>query len=60
MIHYPIPVHLQPAYSFLGIGKGAYPEAERMASEIITLPMYPELSMEQARKVVDAIAAFYS
>jgi len=60
MIHYPIPVHLQPAYSFLGIGTGTYPEAERMASEIITLPMYPELSMEQARKVVDAIAAFYA
>jgi len=60
MIHYPIPVHLQEAYSFLGIGEGAYPESEAMAKEIITLPMYPELTMEQARTVVDALASYYA
>jgi len=60
MIHYPVPVHLQEAYAHLKLKKGAYPEAESMASEIITLPMYPELSMEQARTVVDAIAGFYN
>ncbi len=60
MIHYPIPVHLQKAYSFLGLGKGSYPEAERLATEIITLPMYPELSNEQARQVTDAICEFYA
>ena len=60
MVHYPIPVHLQPAYSFLGLGAGAYPEAEFMAREIITLPMYPELSAEQAHVVVNALASYYA
>ena len=59
MIHYPIPVHLQEAYAHLKLKKGAFPEAERMASEIITLPMYPELSMDQARTVVEAIIGFF-
>lgn len=59
-IHYPIPVHLQEAYSFLDKRNGAYPEAEAMANEIITLPMYPELSTDQARQVVDALATFYA
>lgn len=60
MIHYPIPVHLQPAYSFLGLGEGSFPEAEKMAREIISLPMYPELSGEQIRTVVEAIREFYA
>ncbi|MEO8288853.1 MAG: DegT/DnrJ/EryC1/StrS family aminotransferase [Chloroflexota bacterium] len=60
MIHYPIPVHLQEAYSFLGLGEGTYPEAESIAREIITLPMYPELTMQNARTVVDALVSFYA
>jgi dTDP-4-amino-4,6-dideoxygalactose transaminase len=60
MVHYPIPVHRQGAYNFLGIGEGAYPQAEAMANEIITLPMYPELTSEQARTVVDAMASYYA
>ncbi len=60
MVHYPIPVHLQPAYSFLNKTEGTYPEAEAMAKEIVTLPMYPELSGEQARSVVDALASYYA
>lgn len=59
-IHYPIPVHLQGAYKFLGLGEGAYPEAESMAKEIITLPMYPELSAEQAQTIVGALASYYA
>jgi dTDP-4-amino-4,6-dideoxygalactose transaminase len=59
MIHYPIPVHLSTAYAFLGLREGSYPEAERMAREIITLPMYAELTDEQARMVVEALRAFY-
>ena len=59
MIHYPTPVHLQPAYLHLELGRGAYPFAEKMADEIVTLPMYPELTDEQARVVVGAIASFY-
>lgn len=59
VIHYPVPVHLQGAYQFLGLGKGSYPQAEAMAKEIISLPMYPELSGEQIRRVVDAIKEFF-
>jgi dTDP-4-amino-4,6-dideoxygalactose transaminase len=59
-IHYPIPVHLQPAYSFLGLREGSYPLAESLAKEIISLPMYPELSAEQIRTVVEAIGEFYA
>ncbi len=59
-VHYPVPVHLQEAYSGLGLGVGSYPEAERMAAEIVTLPMYPELSEGQAHRVVEAIASYFS
>lgn len=59
MIHYPVPVHLSTAYGFLALPQGSYPLAESMAREIITLPMYAELTDEQARKVVDALASFY-
>jgi dTDP-4-amino-4,6-dideoxygalactose transaminase len=50
-IHYPIPVHLQEAYRFLGRGKGSYPVAERCAGEFLSLPMFPELSREQIEAV---------
>lgn len=60
MIHYPIPVHLQQAYSFLGLGRGAYPQAERLADEIVSLPMYPELSGEQIHTVVQAVGDFFA
>ncbi len=42
-IHYPVPIHLQPAYRELGYGAGSFPEAERQAAEVLSLPMYPEL-----------------
>ena len=60
MIHYPVPVHLSKAYSFLGLGEGSFPEAESMAREIITLPMYAELTETQAQTVVDVVAAYYT
>jgi dTDP-4-amino-4,6-dideoxygalactose transaminase len=43
-IHYPIPLHLQPAYHWMQLGRGAYPIAERCADEFLSLPMYPELT----------------
>ena len=60
MIHYPVPVHLSKAYSFLRLGEGSFPEAESMAREIITLPMYAELTDTQAQTVVDVVAAYYT
>lgn len=59
MIHYPIPVHLQPAYTFLRLKEGAYPQAEGLANEIVSLPMYPELTGEQIRTVVQAVGEFF-
>jgi dTDP-4-amino-4,6-dideoxygalactose transaminase len=54
-IHYPIPVHLMEAYRDLGYGEGSFPEAERAAREVLSLPMYPELRDEQIRTVAHAV-----
>jgi len=59
-IHYPIPIHLQEAYKELGHKKGDFPVAERLAGEILSLPMYPELGEEGVAAVVDAVRSFYS
>jgi dTDP-4-amino-4,6-dideoxygalactose transaminase len=57
LIHYPVPVHRQPAYAALG-APGAFPVAERMAREVLSLPMYPELQTEEVTRVVKAIQRF--
>jgi dTDP-4-amino-4,6-dideoxygalactose transaminase len=54
-IHYPIPIHLQKAYQDLGYGPGSFPIAEAAAREVLTLPLYPELTAEQQDHVVAAI-----
>lgn len=54
-IHYPIPVHLQQAYAHLGLGPGTTPVAERCAGEILSLPMFPELTASQVETVVAAL-----
>jgi len=58
-IHYPIPLHLQKAYSFMGIKKGSFPVSEKVADEILSLPMYPELSEEQIGHITDSIKEFF-
>ena len=55
LIHYPIPLHLQPAFAGLGRRPGDLPIAERACSEILSLPLYPELRDEQAAAVVAAV-----
>jgi len=55
LIHYPIPLHLQPAFAGLGPGPGRLPVVERAAGEILSLPLYPELGDAQARYVVGAL-----
>jgi dTDP-4-amino-4,6-dideoxygalactose transaminase len=54
-IHYPIPVHLQEAYQFLGHTEGSFPVAERCAEEFLSLPMFPELTTEQIHSVADEL-----
>ncbi len=58
-IHYPIPIHLQPAYKNLGYRKGDFPISEQYADEILSLPMYPELAPEQIAYVTGAIKNFF-
>jgi dTDP-4-amino-4,6-dideoxygalactose transaminase len=56
-IHYPVPVHLTPAFAGLGLRPGAFPHAEKAAAEILSLPLYPQLTAEQQERVVAALAA---
>ncbi|MHC5938249.1 DegT/DnrJ/EryC1/StrS family aminotransferase [Nostoc sp.] len=55
-IHYPIPCHLQPAFTNLGYQLGDFPQAEKLSKQILSLPMYPGLSSSQIKEVVAAIA----
>jgi dTDP-4-amino-4,6-dideoxygalactose transaminase len=57
-LHYPTPVHLQPCYEFLQIAPGSLPITEALASRVISLPMYPELTREQVEFVCDQIKQF--
>jgi dTDP-4-amino-4,6-dideoxygalactose transaminase len=58
MIHYPIPPHLQPAYSELGLKRGSLPIAEAIHREVVSLPMGPHLSSDQQKQVIAALQIF--
>jgi len=58
-LHYPVPVHLQPAYAEFGYRPGDFPQAEAAAAEVLSLPMFAELTGAQQRKVGDALRAAY-
>jgi len=58
-LHYPIPLHLTQAYAHLGYKKGDFPVAEKLSDEILSLPMFPELTEEQIDYVCEAIKNFY-
>ena len=54
-IHYPIPIHQLPAFQYLGYSAGAFPTAERIADRILSLPIFPGITVEQQVRVVDAL-----
>lgn len=58
LIHYPIPIHLQRAYEDSGIKRGSLPTTEKIAEEILSIPIYPELKRDQVEEVADSIKEF--
>jgi dTDP-4-amino-4,6-dideoxygalactose transaminase len=59
-IYYPLSLHLQPCFAHLGYRKGSLPHSETASEQVISLPVYPELSLEQQQAVIDAVLEFYA
>jgi dTDP-4-amino-4,6-dideoxygalactose transaminase len=58
-IYYPLPMHLQQCFAYLGYTAGAFPESERASKEVISLPVYPELTSAQQDEVIEAVRSFF-
>lgn len=58
-VYYPLPLHLQPCFAYLGYHEGQCPEAERASKEVLSLPIYPELTTAQLDEVIAAVRGFF-
>lgn len=58
IIHYPVPIHLQEAYKYLGYLQGSFPVAEKIAKEIVSLPIFPQLKDEEVKRIVELINSY--
>ena len=58
-IHYPMPLHLQPCFKYLGYEEGEFPVAEKISKEVLSLPMFPEMTEEEQNMVIDTIISFF-
>ena len=58
-LHYPMPLHLQKAFAYMNHKKGDFPAAEKGCDEILSIPMFPEITDEQVNYVCDTIKSFY-
>jgi len=59
-VYYPLPIHLQKVYSYLGYAPGSFPEAEAASADVLALPIFPEITAEEQATVVNAISEFYT
>src|SRR5262249_10566439 len=59
VVYYPLPLHQQPAFAYLGYRQGDCAESERAAAEVLSIPIFPEITEEQQRLVVSSIEKFY-
>jgi dTDP-4-amino-4,6-dideoxygalactose transaminase len=58
-VYYPVPLHLQPCFADLGYRQDQFPESEAAAAQVLSLPVYPELSLDELERVGTAIEEFY-
>jgi dTDP-4-amino-4,6-dideoxygalactose transaminase len=59
-VYYPVPLHLQPCFAYLGYGPGDFPESERASREVLSIPVHPDLTGDEREKVAAAVERFYA